>query len=102
PFVFDKNGWQVRGGLDASDQGADTDQAHFRYLLECIKEAKPPNGEIGEGHKSTRLCHLGNIALRVGRVLLFDDKTETISGDPEANELLGRIYRKPFEVPEKA
>jgi hypothetical protein len=34
-------------------------------------------------------------------VLLFDEKTETISHDPEANELLGRAYRKPFEVPEK-
>jgi hypothetical protein len=89
------------GGLDASDKGADTDQPHFRNFLDCIKEAKLPNADIEEGHKSTRLCHLGNIALRVGRVLLFDGKTETISHDPEANELLGRAYRKPFEVPEK-
>jgi predicted dehydrogenase len=100
-MVFDKNGWHVRDGLDASDKGADTDQPHFRNFLDCIKEAKLPNADIEEGHKSTRLCHLGNIALRVGRVLLFDGKTETISHDPEANELLGRAYRKPFEVPEK-
>ncbi|MGP0003213.1 MAG: hypothetical protein ACLPKW_36515 [Acetobacteraceae bacterium] len=54
-----------------------------------------------EGHKSTRLCHLGNIAQRVGRSLHFDAVTETIHDDAEANALLGRSYRKGFVVPEK-
>jgi hypothetical protein len=61
---------------------------------------KSTNADIEEGHKSTRLCHLGNIAFRTGRAIRFDEKIETCIDDPEANRLLGRSYRKPFVVPE--
>jgi hypothetical protein len=39
------------------------------------------------------LCHLGNIAARVGRALRFDADNEQILGDEEANRLLRRAYR---------
>ena len=51
------------------------------------------------GHRSTSLCHLGNIAWRVGRVLRWDGKAERVQGDAEANRLLAREYRKGFELP---
>jgi hypothetical protein len=37
---------------------------------------------------------LGNLAMRVGRSLNFDPRTERIIGDDDANQLLGRRYRK--------
>ena len=74
---------------------------HKRNFLDRIKDGKRPNADIEEGHKSTRLCHLGNIAYRVGRALKFDAATETIEGDAEANGLLARTYRKGFVLPEK-
>jgi len=43
---------------------------------------------------------LSKVPLRVGRTLTFDGKTETFTGDDEANKLLAREYRKPFAVPE--
>jgi predicted dehydrogenase len=100
-LIFDKKGWHVRDGVEASDRvhpDQGMERLHFRNFLDCVKSGKLPNGDIEEGHKSTRLCHLGNIAFRVGRVLHFDQKSETLTGDPEANELLGRTCRKPFEV----
>jgi predicted dehydrogenase len=100
-MVFDKKGWHIRDGAEAADKTGESERAHYRNFLDCIKNGKRPNADIEEGHKSTRLCHLGNIALRVGRVLHFDEKTETLLNDPEANQLLGRSYRKPFEVPER-
>jgi predicted dehydrogenase len=84
-----------------SDKSSDIEGAHLRNFLACVRDRKRPNADIEEGHKSTRLCHLGNIAYRVGRVLHFDAATETIHGDSEANRLLGRTYREPFVVPEK-
>ncbi|HVR74096.1 MAG TPA: gfo/Idh/MocA family oxidoreductase, partial [Planctomycetota bacterium] len=53
---------------------------------------------IEEGHKSSALCHLANIAYRTGRTLEFDPVKETILGDPEASALLTREYRDPFRV----
>jgi len=55
--------------------------------------------DIEEGHLSSALCHLGNIAYRLGRTLRFDPKTETFPGDAEASAMLTRKYREPFVVP---
>jgi hypothetical protein len=45
------------------------------------------------------LCHLGNIAHRVGRKLTFNAETESFRGDAEANALLSREYSSRFEMP---
>jgi predicted dehydrogenase len=100
-LIFDKKGWHVADGVDASDQAASPEAAHLKNFLDSVRNRKRPNADIEEGHKSTRLCHLGNIAVRTGRALRFDAQTETIADDPEANKLLGRSYRKPFVLPEK-
>ncbi len=98
-LVFDKKGWHVRDGVEASDKAGDLEKPHMRNFLDSVRDGKRPNADIEEGHKSTRLCHLGNIAYRVGRTLRFDGKTETIIGDEEASKLLGRTYRKGFALP---
>jgi predicted dehydrogenase len=100
-LTFDKKGWHVADGDKASDTARDMEKAHLRNFLDCIKDGKRPNADIEQGHKSTRLCHLGNIAFRTGRAVRFDAKTETILDDAEASALLGRSYRKPFVVPDK-
>jgi hypothetical protein len=55
--------------------------------------------DIEEGHLSSALCHLGNIAYRTRRTILFDPATEKIAGDEEASRMLSRDYREPFVVP---
>jgi predicted dehydrogenase len=101
-MVIDNRGWHIQDGIEAADKGhIDSDQPHQRNFLECIKTSRRPNADIEEGHKSTRLCHLGNIAFRTGRSLRFDARTETCHGDAEANRLLGRSYRKPFVLPDR-
>jgi len=100
-LVFDRKGWHVADGVQASDKETAIERPHLQNFLDSIREGKRPNADIEEGHKSTRLCHLGNIAFRTGRALRFDAKTETIVDDAEANRLLGRTYRAPFVLPEK-
>jgi predicted dehydrogenase len=100
-LVVDRKGWHVIDGVEASEPQSAFDRAHLRNFLDCIKDGKRPNADIEEGHKSTRLCHLGNIAYRVGRTLRFDGSTETFVNDAEANQLLHRTYRKAFELPAK-
>src|SRR5262249_29900883 len=95
-LVFDSKGWHVVDGIKASYKSSEIERPHLRNFIDCVKDRKRPNADIEEGHKSTRLCHLGNIAYRVRRTLRFDTQTETLLDDPGANRLLGRTYRKPF------
>ena len=98
-LLFKGDGWEVRGADMAKEPpGKDIVGTHVQNFLDCIRDGKTPNAEIEIGHASTRLCHLGNIAYRTGKTLLFDAKTESLN-DKEANTLLGREYRKGFELP---
>ncbi len=54
--------------------------------------------DIEEGHYSSALCHLGNIAYRLKRTVNFDPATETFPGDQAASAMLTRDYREPFVV----
>ena len=99
-MLFNGDTWTVRGGDGAAEKPkSDMMADHVRNFLDSIRDGKTPNADIEEGHKSTRLCHLGNIAYRTGRTLQFDAATETFTNDPEANKYLGRDYRKGFELP---
>ncbi len=71
---------------------------HQKNFIDAIRGDAKLTADIEVGHKSTLLCHLGNIAYRTGKTLKFDAKAET-TDDADANKLLGREYRKDFELP---
>ena len=81
----------------------ETGASHFQNFVDCVRSRKREdlNCEILEGHMSTTLCHLANIAFRTGRKLVFDPATETFPGDKDANQYLTRKYREPYVVPDK-
>ncbi|MBN2314909.1 MAG: Gfo/Idh/MocA family oxidoreductase [Sedimentisphaerales bacterium] len=54
---------------------------------------------IRDGHYSSSLCHLANISYRLGRNLEFMGEYDTFAGDDEANLMLSREYRTPYELP---
>lgn len=76
------------------------DQNHVRNWIECIKSREKPVADVEIGHRSTTVCHLGNIARWTGRHLRWDPAKEVFPGDAEANEYLDRPRRKPYELPE--
>lgn len=101
-MFFNKKGWQVKDGdgkvLDEHKHDPAMEVAHLKNFFDGIRGDKPLNADIEVGHKSTRLCHLGNIAFRTGKTLKFDAAAET-TGDTDADKLLGREYRTGFELP---
>ena len=80
------------------------DVYHAGNFVDVIRgKATTLNSPITEGHVSTTLCHLGNIAWRVGRTVKFDPTTYTFPGDDEANRYLTRPeYRAPWTLPSLA
>ena len=76
---------------------------HFRNFIRAVRSRKAGDltADIEEGHLSSALSHLANIAYRTRRTLKFDPGTETFPADEEANRLLTRAYRPPYGMPEK-
>lgn len=78
--------------------GKQADAEHIENFITCIRSRATPIANAEQGHQSALLCHMADIAWRMGNQKLeFDPKTETFKGDEEANRLLGRSYRPPWE-----
>lgn len=81
---------------------AQDDVAHVRNFIAAIRDGATLNADALVGHLSTSLCHLGNLATRLGRSLSFDPENEQIIGDDEANQLVRRAYRDHWGRPSDA
>ena len=75
------------------------DTAHVRNFCDAVRGTAKLTADALTGHLSTSLCHLGNIATRLGRSLEFDPAQEQIVGDDEANSLVRRQYRDHWGQP---
>ncbi len=79
------------------------DQQNIQELwadfLQAIKTGNRPVSDIEQGYRSTNVSLLGMLSYKLGRGIQWDGEKETILGDPEANQLLARQYRGPWEYP---
>ncbi|MCA9156380.1 MAG: Gfo/Idh/MocA family oxidoreductase, partial [Planctomycetales bacterium] len=66
---------------------------HMGNFFDCLTSRHKPVSDVWSQHRSVSTCHLGNIAMRVGRSLKWDPTAETFPGDAEANALLRREQR---------
>jgi len=69
---------------------------HMRNFFDCIRSRKQPICEPEIGHRSVSLCHLGVIAIRLGRKLKWDPDVEQFVNDKDADKWLSRPQRKPW------
>lgn len=79
--------------------GIEGDERHQHAFVEAVKSRKQPPNEIENGHYSSVPGHLLNIAYRVGRKIKWDAEKEVVPDDPAANQLVGRKYRAPWQLP---
>ena len=74
---------------------------HMDDFFACVVSRKDPIMPVEAGHSVATLCHLGNIARRLGRRLRWDPLQEVFPGDDEANQHLDIPRRNGYELPEK-
>ncbi len=74
-------------------------EVHLADFLAAIREGRKPNADVAEAHKSTLLCHLGNIAFRTNSVLTLDPGNGHLQGNLAAEALWTKEYREGW-VPE--
>jgi predicted dehydrogenase len=109
------NGWiyVTRGGkIAASDRAlidtplsSDAERLyvsddHMRNFFQCVKTREAPICDAEIGHRSVSVCHLGVIAIRLGRSLKWDPQQENFKNDAEATGMLTREMRKPYAYDE--
>jgi predicted dehydrogenase len=77
-------------------------RAHMKNLLQCIATREKPVADIEQGYISTTACILANLSQKLGRSLAWDHQRGQVVGDDEANRLLMRPYRAPWQHPDPA
>ncbi|MEX0712032.1 MAG: Gfo/Idh/MocA family oxidoreductase [Pirellulales bacterium] len=71
---------------------------HHENWLDCIASRERPICDVEIGHRSATVCHLGNIAMRLGRELRWDPEKEQFVNDDQANLLVGKPMRAPWHL----
>ena len=93
--IYDRNDKLV----DKGDQVSGGQAEHLLNFVTAVQANEPEllNQPILEGHKSTLLCHLGNIAYRTGRSVSCDAANGHILGDEQQQQLWQRAYEPSWE-----
>ena len=76
----------------------EADGDHMGDFLRCVRTRKDPAAPVEVGHRSAAVCHLGNIAMRLGRKVKWDPVAERFVNDPEADRMLSRAMREPWHL----
>ncbi len=71
---------------------------HWGGFLDCVKTRKTPVSSIESAVRTDTVCHLCDIAMRLGRTVRWDPATEQFVGDAEAGRLLTRSWRSPWHL----
>lgn len=71
---------------------------HTANFIEGMKSRKQPISDVWSHNRMLEICHLSNIAMRLGRELKWDPVKREIVGDAQANAFLARESRKGFEI----
>ncbi len=89
--------YDIKGNLVDQGSGEGGDRGHIQNFFDAIRHGKKLNAEIEEGHISTLMCHLGNIAYREGKTLEIDPGTGHILNDRAAMAHWKREYEPGWE-----
>ena len=111
--IYGDEGWVKvsRGKFEASDKKFDmhasmgddnvpyeTKVGHHRIFIESIKSRIDPNVPVETGHTSCTVCNLGNIAMELGRPVVWNPIVQKVMHDEEASHLLHYDYRPGYSL----
>ncbi|MBA4030926.1 MAG: oxidoreductase [Planctomyces sp.] len=78
--------------------GGKVSENHTTNFIEAMQSRRQPVSDVWSHNRMLEICHLSNIAMRLGRELKWDPATRQIVGDAQANAFLSREYRKGYEI----
>lgn len=103
-FVYDNKGKMVKNVKERTESATTNivgigglDVYHMNNFFNAIQKGEALNSNAVEAHKSTLLCHLGNIAQKYERTLKTDPGNGRIKNDKEAMSMWKRDYAPGWE-----
>jgi len=74
-----------------------SEEQHGNWL-DCIRTRQQPISPVEVGHRSCSTCLVHHIVMKLKRKVYWDPMNERFINDDEANSLLNRPHRWPYEV----
>lgn len=71
---------------------------HMGDFVKSVRTREQPVSDVVSQHRSVSACHLANISMRLGRKLSWDPEKELFVDDSEANAMLSRPQRAPYQI----
>jgi len=71
---------------------------HYANFINCVLTRRTPASNIDSAVQSDFMSHLGDIAIRTGRKITWDPRTETILGNDSATRMMKRALRAPWSL----
>ncbi len=71
---------------------------HHGNWLDCIRTRRKCVADVEIGARSATICHLGNIAYELKQQLKWDPAKERFVDNEEANKMLSRPLRSPWQL----
>ena len=71
---------------------------HRRNFLKCVRTKQQTVCPVETAVRSDTICHLDDIAIRLGRRLKWDPEHEQFVDDDQANRMLSRSMRSPWHI----
>jgi len=71
---------------------------HTVNFIEAMRSRRQPISDVWSHNRMLEICHLSNIAMRLGRELEWDPVARRIVGDAQADGFLARESRKGYRI----
>jgi predicted dehydrogenase len=71
---------------------------HGRNFVDCVRARKETITPVQAAHRAITIGHLGNIAMQLGRPVVWDPEAENFGDDHQANRMLSRAMRGPWHI----
>ncbi len=78
--------------------GGKVSENHTANFIEAMKSRRQPISDVSSHNRMLEICHLANIAMRLGREIKWDPVQREVMGDAQANTFLARENRQGFEL----
>lgn len=93
-----KDGYPLDEKLGPNDRRLYSSASHHDDFFNAMRTRQLPICDVAIGHRATAISHLGNIATRLNRPVVYDPDREEFPLDAAANQMIEKPMRAPWHL----